>query len=99
MVKKNTSIDWDNFERTAKNAAEKAAVETDEELTLELAALTRLTQKDIVEIFPEPADVEAFAELMLIVKSASRRNTKINKIVANSEKFAGIIIDLFGKVI
>ena len=34
---------------------------------------------------------------MKIVKSGEDRNNKINKIVANSEKFAGIVVTLLAK--
>lgn len=99
MSKKTTKIDWEQFDADVKLASKEAAELTDEQLASKLASVTRLTQKEIQEIFPKQSDVEAFSELMKIVKSSTDRNNKINQIVANSEKFAGIIVSLLNKVI
>ena len=97
MAKKSTKIDWDGFDEKVKEASKKAAKRTDDQLALQLASITSLTQKEIQEIFPEKADVEKLSELMQIVKSSTSRNNKINKIVDDSEKFAGIIVDVLAK--
>lgn len=99
MGKQNKEIDWTQFEKDVKEASERAAHLTDAQLASKLASVTSLTQREIQEIFPKPSDVAAFAELMKIVKSSTDRNNKINQIVANSEKFAGIIISLLNKII
>lgn len=97
MAKKSTKIDWEDFEGKVQKASKKAAQKTDDELAVQLASITSLTQKEIQEVFPEKADVEKLSELMKIVKSSTSKNNKINKIVGDSEKFAGIIIELLGK--
>ncbi|MDR6301218.1 hypothetical protein [Mesonia maritima] len=97
MAKKTTKIDWEDFDKKVAKASISAAEKTDAALAIKLASITSLTTKEIQEIFPEKADVERFSELMKIVKSSTSRNNKVNKIVENSEKFAGILVDLLGK--
>ncbi|MBZ9728682.1 hypothetical protein LB467_03200 [Salegentibacter sp. JZCK2] len=96
---KTSKIDWDKFSRDVKEASVEAAAKTDKDLAVEMASITSLTQAEILEIFPERTDMEDFSELMKIVKSGTSRNEKINKIVANSERFGNVIISLLGKVI
>ncbi len=64
-----------------------------------MASITKLTQEEILEIFPKKTDMEDFSELMKIVKSSTSRNEKINKIVANSERFGKVVISLLGKIL
>jgi len=49
------------------------------------------------KLFPKSADAKKLMELMKIVKSAKSRNTKINSIVSNAEKYAGVILKLLEK--
>ena len=79
--------------------ARESAKETDAKLASEISSLTRLKEDEIKKLFPEQGDVAKFAELMQIVNSADSRNKKVNQIVANSEKFAGVIVTLLGKFI
>jgi len=76
-----------------------AEQKTDEKLAGQISSLTRMTDGEIKELFPEAADAKKLVELMKIVKSAEDRNTKINNITANSEKFAGIVVTLLGKFV
>lgn len=99
MAKKTAKIDWEQFDADVKAASKEAAELTDEQLASKLASLTRLTQQEVQEIFPKQSDVAAFSELMKIVKSSTNRNNKINQIVVNSEKFAGIIVSLLNKLV
>lgn len=99
MAKKSTKTDWDQFDAVVKAAGSNAAQKTDDALATQLAAITSLTQKEIRELFPKQADVETFSQLMQIVKSGTSKNNKINKIVENSEAFAGIILTLLNKVL
>ncbi|SKB77431.1 hypothetical protein SAMN05660776_2931 [Salegentibacter holothuriorum] len=94
-----TKIDWEEFRKKAKNAASTAAAETNEELAGEMSSFTHLTKKEIQEIFPEKSEMEDFSELMEIVKSSTTRNNKLNKIVANSEKFSKVMLSLLDKII
>jgi hypothetical protein len=78
---------------------EDAAQKTDENLASQISSLTRMTDEEIHELFPEAADAKKLVELMRIVKSAEDRNTKINNVAANSEKFAGVVVTLLGRFI
>jgi hypothetical protein len=72
---------------------------TDDKLAGKISSLTRMTDAQIKELFPMAADAKKLVELMEIVNAAEDRNTKINNIVANSEKFAGIVVTLLGKFV
>jgi len=92
------AIDWDKIDAEVDGIIEQAANATDEKLASKISSVTRLTDEEIMELFPEPADVKKLKELMKVVKSAEDRNTKVNNIVANVEDFAGIIITILGKL-
>lgn len=96
---KSTNIDWENFDKSVKTAGGRAAKKTDAILAAQLSQITSLTEREINELFPDQADVEKFAELMKIVKSSTSRNNKINKIVSNTEEFAGIVLSLLNKLV
>jgi hypothetical protein len=87
-------INWGPIDTAIENAANK----TTADLARRLAAVTRLTDDDVKELFPEKADAEKLRKLIEIVKSADNRNTRINKLVANIEGLAGTVIDLIGRV-
>lgn len=72
---------------------------TDAALAGRISSLTRLTDAEIQELFPKAGDAKKLVELMQIVKSAEDRNTKINRIAENSEKFAGIVLTLVEKFV
>ncbi len=92
-------IDWDIFDDDLDTAIDVSVDETDAILAGRISSLTRMTDDEIQELFPTPADVKKLANLMQIVKSADEQNEKINKIVENSEEFAGIIIKLLDKFV
>lgn len=92
-------VDWDAFDKDLEEAIEKGAKHADEKLASRISALTRMTAKEVAELFPEPADVQKLARLMQIVKSADDRNAKINQIVRNAEDFAGVVLTLLGKFV
>lgn len=94
----NTPINWDELSKSADKAAEEAARKADEQLMGRIQHLTILKPEDVKQIFPDTSDKEKFEELMTIIKSAEEKNNKINRIVANSEKFAGIIVTLLSKL-
>jgi phage gp16-like protein len=56
-----------------------------------------MTDAEIKKLFPKAADAKKLVALMQIVKAAETRNNKISNIVKNSEKFAGIVLDLLDK--
>jgi hypothetical protein len=76
-----------------------AAKKTDAKLAGQISSLTRMTDAEIKKLFPKATDAKKLVELMTIVKSAQTENDKINAIVANSEKFAGVVVTLLGKFI
>jgi len=92
-------VDWDAFDKDVDSIVASAADRTDERLASKISSVTRLTDEEVKELFPEPADAKKLAELMKIVTSATDRNTKINDIVQNSEKFAGVILSLLVKFV
>jgi len=89
--------DWENLERVFADASRDASRTTDEKLATKISSVTRLTNEEIINMFPQPSDAQKLVELMKIVKSAEDRNTKINRIVENSEKLGGIVLTLLSK--
>lgn len=90
-------INWDKFQASLDENIERAGDKTDGELATQVSGITRLTDDEIKKLFPDPADVKKLAELMQIVKQAGDRNDKVNAIVANAEKFSGIVLTLLAK--
>ncbi len=78
---------------------EDCANETDDELASKISSLTKMTDEEIKELFPKTTDVKNLVELMKIVKSSEDRNTKINKIVSNTEEFSGVVLTLLSKFV
>ena len=93
MAKKN----WRNLDM--KSIAKRAGKKTDEDLAAKILDLRAPTEEEIKSFFPTKTDREAVTELLKIVKSAEDRNTKITRIMENSEKFVGVMTKLVGKVI
>ena len=92
-------IDWNKFDSELDDAMENATDKTDDNLASRISSLTRMTDEEIKELFPTPADVKNLAELMKIVKSAEERNNKINQIVSNAEKLGGTVLTLLDKFV
>jgi NAD(P)-dependent dehydrogenase (short-subunit alcohol dehydrogenase family) len=90
-------IDWEKFDSEIDSIIESSAEATDEKLASKISSITRMTDDEVQELFPYPADVKKLAELMKIVKSEEERNTKISNIVSNAEKFGGIVLTLLEK--
>lgn len=93
MAKKN----WRNLDMNS--IAKRAGKKTDEDLAAKILDLRAPTEEEIKSFFPTKTDREAVTELLKIVKSAEDRNTKITRIMENSEKFVGVMTKLVGKVI
>lgn len=91
-------INWNQFQNDIDNLVKEAGNRTDAKLAGQISSVTRLTDEEIKELFPDPADVKKLAELLQIVKGAASRNDKINRIVANAEKFGGIVLTLLAKL-
>ena len=86
------------FKEKFNSARLHALDKTNNELASEISSVSRLTNEEIMELFPETTDIEKLASLIEIVNSSEEQNTKINQIVSNAEKFGGIILSLVGKI-
>lgn len=87
-------VDWEKFKKEIKIEIEEAGNKTDERLASKISSITRMTDDEIMALFPNPGDVQKLTELMEIVQSAEDRNLQINKIVDDAEKFGGIVLTL-----
>ncbi len=92
-------IDWDEFESDLNDTIDNAADRTDTKLASRISSITRMTDEEIEELFPKPADVKKLVKLMKIVKSAEDRNSKINKIISNVEELAGTVLTVLEKFV
>lgn len=72
---------------------------TNEQLKDKIAALTKLTAEDLQKIAPTVADKNVLLKLMGIVRSSANDNDKKAQILANIEMYAGIILNIAGKVL
>ena len=93
------AIDWEQFSNQLDGVISGAAQATDDELASQISSLTTMTDAQVNELFPTPADKQKLAKLMKIVKSADDRNAKINRIASSAEDFAGVILTLAGKFV
>ena len=91
--------DWKTLDTEIDAIVEKAAKATDKKLASKMSSVMRLTDDEIIELFPDPADVKKLKDLIIAVKSAEDRNTKINNIIANIDDFSGVIVTLLGKFV
>lgn len=89
-------IDWDAFQSTIDAEIEAAATATSTDLASKASSITRLTDEEIAELFPTPADMQMLKNLMEIVKSAEDENVKINRLVSNIEELGGAAIKIIG---
>jgi hypothetical protein len=90
--------DWKSLEKEIDSIIDESAKKTDIDLASKMSTVSRLTEEEIKKLFPKPSEVKDLFDLMKIVKSAESRNTKINKIMENSERFAGIVLTLLTKL-
>ena len=80
-------VNWEEFDSEIDSIIDKSAAETDDRLASRISSITRMTDDEVKELFPNSADVKKLTELMKIVKSSEDRNNKINRIVSNAEEF------------
>ncbi|WP_404419280.1 hypothetical protein [Marinospirillum sp.] len=92
-------VNWDEFDSDIDSIVDESANKTDERLASRISSLTRMTDDEVQELFPEPSDVKKLKDLMKIVKSSEDRNKKISNIVSNSEEFGGIVLTLLQKFV
>ncbi len=85
-------VDWTKYD--PKKLAKKAAEKTDEKLAAKISSITRMTDEEVIKLFPKSENAIKVVELMKIVKSAKRRNQKVKALADNAEQFAGITLRL-----
>jgi hypothetical protein len=90
-------VNWDELDGEIDSIIDEAAGATDQRLASRISSITRMTDDEVQELFPDPADVKKLSELMRIVKSSEDRNKKINRIVSNAEDFGGVVLSLLQK--
>lgn len=89
-------IDWEAFQDTIDEEIDAAATETSSNLASRASSITRLTDDELIELFPTPADVQKLKALMEIVKSAEGENAKVNRLVENIDDLGGTAMKLLG---
>jgi hypothetical protein len=93
------SRDWKKFQNELNQMFNEAGDKTDKRLAHKISSITRLTEVEVKQLFPDPGDVKHLGELIAIVKRVGDKNEKINTIVSNAEKFGGIILTLLDKLV
>jgi hypothetical protein len=91
-------INWEEFDENVDQAITESVDAVDTKLAAHISSITRLTDDEVNELFPEPADLKKLAELLKIVKSAEDQNIKVSAIINNSEEFAGVVLTLLTKL-
>ncbi len=93
------TMDWKKFQNELNQMAGEAGEKTDKRLAHKISSITRLTEVEVKQLFPDPGDVKRLGELIEIIKRTGDRNEKISAIVNNAEKFGGIILTLLDKLV
>lgn len=78
---------------------DEAEKKTNEQLKDKITSLTKLTVEDLQKIAPTVEDKNKLLGLMQIVRSTANDNDKKAQILANIEMYAGIILNIAGKVL
>ena len=92
------AIDWSNVETHADADLNGVKDRTDAKLASKVSSITRMTDEEILELFPEPADAKRLATLMQIVLSSDNQNRKVDQLIGNIQDLAGTVITLLGKL-
>ena len=93
------TIDWNKFENDLDRAANHASRELDERFASAISSLTRLKDDEVEALFPKSEDKEKLIELIKLVNSSADHNTKVNQLIAKSEKLSGSVLKLLGSVL
>ena len=92
------AIDRQAWRREIDARVEAAAGRTDRALAGELARVTRLSEDEIAELFPEAADAERLGELMSVVRSSAARHERVNALVRDAERFGDVTLSLLERL-
>tara|TARA_Y100001963_G_scaffold156425_1_gene249968 strand:+ start:955 stop:1239 length:285 start_codon:yes stop_codon:yes gene_type:complete len=90
-------IDFDKLDAEMDGIINESAEATDLKLASMISSITRMTDDEVLELFPKSGDVKKLKDLMMIVKSAGDRNDKVRRIVSNAEGFGDVILTLLNK--
>jgi len=90
-------INWEELDGAIDVALGESAQITDTRLAARISSITRMTDDEVQDLFPDPADLKRLSELMKVVKSAENRNTKVNHLVKNAEELSGVVLTLLEK--
>ena len=90
-------IDFDKLDAEMDGIINESAEATDLKLASMISSITRMTDDEVLELFPKSGDVKKLKYLMMIVKSAGDRNDKVRRIVSNAEGFGDVILTLLNK--
>jgi hypothetical protein len=77
-----------------KDATERAAQLTNEQLTIQISSLTKLKKEEIETLFPDLADKEKLDQLISIVQDSTSENEQVSKLKDNIENLAGTAVKL-----
>ena len=91
------AIDWEQFNSELDDILDTAEEEVNAVVKERSLAWLPLTEGDITDLIPEPADAKHLAELMKVVKSAESDNNKISAIFSKSEEFGRIVLKLLDR--
>ncbi len=92
------AIDWSDLKNNLPNLIDSSVQATDQSLASEISSLTTMSQDEVKQLFPTPADVQSLTDLMEVVKGAQSQNDKINNIFSNVEKWGGTVLKLLSRV-
>ncbi|QVL42796.1 MAG: hypothetical protein KFB92_15345 [Alcanivorax sp.] len=90
-------VDFDQLDAEMDGIINESAEATDLKLASMISSITRMTDDEVLELFPNSGDVKKLKDLMMIVKSAGDRNDKVRRIVSNAEGFGDVILTLLNK--
>jgi len=78
--------------------AEKAAQQTDQQLSIAETTLTAVTWTDLKKMLPNPLDQQQLTDLMNIVQAATDHNEKVASLIANIDALGGVVVKVLSQV-
>lgn len=94
-----TDEEWAEFEKAFDEAVEESAREAKEKFVSRVTSISRLTEEEIDDLFPDQADKKKLAKLMSIVKSAEDDNRKIVRLEGNLRELGDTLFTLLNKFV
>ena len=90
----NGNEDWQNEMR---EAAKKAAKDTDQELSVQLAALQQMSASNLEKLKPQITDKEAYDKLIQAVAESTRRNESLAQLQQRITTLGSAVVTVAGK--